>query len=342
MPGVVIKKIRNNGKGLFANKNFKRNEIIVSFRGTIIPGPTKYSVQIDWGKHLESHPPAKFLNHSCYPNAGVKTNNRGYPFLSAMRNIKKGEEVTFDYAMSEYNITPKFHCRCGSKNCRKLIGGFKFLDTKTKKKYKDFISSYLLKTLLIATNNPGKVLEYKEIFRKLKIPLEIVSLKDLNIKAKIDETGKTFEENAIKKAKFYCKLTNLPTLSDDSGIEIDYLNGEPGVKSRRWPGYEASDEEIIKFTLKKLKGIPQNKRGAQLRAVIGLAFPETKRVYIFEGILRGSIAKKPIDKSIAGYPFRSIFIPERDNKYLGELDIVAHRKQAVEKALPLLKKNFKF
>jgi len=193
---------------------------------------------------------------------------------------------------------------------------------------------------LIATTNPGKIREYKEIFKQLKIPLKIVSLKDLNIRIKIAETGKTFEENAVKKAKFCCKLTNLPTLADDSGIEIDYLNGEPGVRSRRWPGYEASDEEIIKFTLKKLKGVPKNKRGAQLRAVIGLAFPGDRKVYTFKGILRGVIAKKPIKKRFRGYPFRTLFIPAQSKKYLGELSIVAHRKQAIEKALPLLKKKF--
>lgn len=195
-----------------------------------------------------------------------------------------------------------------------------------------------MKKLLIATNNPGKVLEYGEIFKELKVPVRLVSLKELDIKERMEETGKTFVENAIQKAKFYYKLSKLPTLSDDAGIEIDYLGGEPGVRSRRWPGYEASDEEIIKFTLEKLKGVPKDKRGAQLRAVVGLVFPENKKVYTFEGILRGFIAEKPIKREIEGYPFRSLFIPLGNNKYLGELHIVAHRKQAVEKALPIIKK----
>lgn len=205
-----------------------------------------------------------------------------------------------------------------------------------------------MRKLLIATKNPGKILEYEEIFKQLKIPLRLISLKRLNIKERIEENGKTFEENAIQKARFYYKLTGLPTLSDDSGIEIDYLNGEPGVKSRRWPSsakasegkpeYEASDEEIIKFTLKKLRRVPISKRGAQLRAVIGLIFPGDEKVYAFEGVLRGHIAEKPIKLRMNGYPFRSIFIPLSGNKYLGELSIVAHRKQALEKALPIIKK----
>lgn len=199
-----------------------------------------------------------------------------------------------------------------------------------------------MKKLLVATNNPGKFKEYKEIFKQLKIPLKLIFLRSLNIKEKVNEDGKTFKENAIKKAEFYCKLTNLPVLSDDGGMEIDYLNGAPGVKSRRWLGYEASDEEIIKFTLKKLKDVPGDKRGAQLRAVMGLAFPGGKKVHIFEGALRGSIAEKPMMGRIKGYPFRSLFLPSGRKKYLGELHIVAHRKKAVEKASPVLKKYFNF
>lgn len=195
-----------------------------------------------------------------------------------------------------------------------------------------------MKKLLIATKNPGKVLEYHEIFKELGFQIELASLKDLGISQGLEETGSTFEENAVQKAQFYFNLSKLPTLSDDSGLEIDYLNGEPGVHSRRWPGYEASDEEIMQMALDKLKGVPKEKRGAQLRAVIGLAFPEDQKVYTFKGILRGIIAEKPFGKMIAGYPFRSIFIPENQNKYLGELSLVAHRKQAVEKALPIMKK----
>lgn len=187
-----------------------------------------------------------------------------------------------------------------------------------------------MKKLLTATTNPGKVLEYKEIFKELKLPVDLVSLKEAGITEKVEEDGKTLEENAVKKARFYFNLSKLPTMSDDAGLEIDFLNGEPGVKSRRWPGYEASDEEIRQMVLDKLKGVPKEKRGAQLRAVIGLIFPQDEKVYTFEGILRGSIAEKPFDKIITGYPFRSIFIAEDQ--------LFVHRKQAVEKALPIIRK----
>jgi XTP/dITP diphosphohydrolase len=165
-----------------------------------------------------------------------------------------------------------------------------------------------MKKLLIATNNPGKVKEYKELLKDL--PLKLVSLKDLGIKDKVNESGKTFEENAIKKAKFYSRLSGFLTLADDGGLEIDYLNGEPGVNSRRWPGYEATDKELIDFCLKKLEGVPWQKRKAQLRVIIALAIPG-KEVLTFEGKLRGIILTKPRGKLIPGYPFRPIFLSSK-------------------------------
>ncbi|PIR02130.1 MAG: non-canonical purine NTP pyrophosphatase [Candidatus Nealsonbacteria bacterium CG_4_9_14_0_2_um_filter_37_38] len=200
-----------------------------------------------------------------------------------------------------------------------------------------------MRKLLIATTNPGKIREYKEIFNRLKLPVKLVSLKDLKIKEKVKEDGETFEENAVKKAKFYYKLTKLPTLAEDSGLEIDYLNGQPGVKSRRWPGYEASDKELINITLKKLKGVTLEKRGAQLRVVMALIIDE--KVKTFQGLLRGIIMEKPIKKMIPGYPFRSLFYLPEIKKVIGELTMeqeamVAHRKKAVKKALPILKKIF--
>lgn len=195
-----------------------------------------------------------------------------------------------------------------------------------------------MKKILIATTNKGKTSEYKEIFKELGLPLELVTLKDLNIEEDIEENGNSFEENAVIKARFYYNLSKLPILSDDAGLEIDYLNGEPGIHTRRWPGYQASDEELFKLAIEKMKGVPEEKRGAQLKAVIGLVFPGVEKVYTFEGVLRGRIAEKPFQEIMPGYPFRSVFIPENSEKYLGEMNIVAHRKQAVEKAVPIIKK----
>lgn len=200
-----------------------------------------------------------------------------------------------------------------------------------------------IKKLLIATNNPAKLREYKELLRDL--PLKIVSLKDLRIEKKINENGKTFEENAIKKAKFYSELTGLPTLADDGGLEIDYLKGEPGVKSHRWLGYEASDQELIDFALKKLKGVPWRKRGAQFRVIVALAIPE-KGVFTFEGKKRGIILTKPRGKIISGYPYRSIFYLPKFRKSFNQLNFkeevkISHRKRPVKKLISILKNLYK-
>ena len=149
-----------------------------------------------------------------------------------------------------------------------------------------------MKKLLIATTNPAKIAEYRIILKNL--PLELITLGDLNIQKSIEEDGKTFEENAIKKVKFYSKLSGLPTLAEDGGIEVDYLNGERGVKSRRWPGHEASDEELIEITLKKLGGVPAEKRGAQLRIVIALSI--NNEITTSEGVIKGVILEKPVKK----------------------------------------------
>ena len=166
----------------------------------------------------------------------------------------------------------------------------------------------------------------------------------LKIKEKPKENGKTFKENAIKKAKFYSELINLPTLADDGGLEIDYLRGQPGIKSHRWPGYEASDQKLIDYTLKKLKGVPWEKRGAQFRVILALAIPG-KKVLTFEGKKRGIILTKPRGKIIPGYPYRSIFYLPKYKKSFNQLNFneeikIGHRKKPIKKLIPILKKLF--
>lgn len=196
-----------------------------------------------------------------------------------------------------------------------------------------------MRKLLIATKNPGKVFEYKAILKDL--PLKIVTLGDLNIKTGVEEDGKTFEENAIKKVKFYSKLSGLPTIAEDGGIEIDYLNGKPGVRSRRWPGHEASDKELINLTLKKLKGVPLEKRGAQLRVVAALAIDN--KIETSGAVLKGIILEKSIKKIIPGYPFRSLFYVPEAKKIFAEMTgeerkSVGQRRKAIKKLLPIIKK----
>lgn len=184
--------------------------------------------------------------------------------------------------------------------------------------------------LLLGTTNQGKIREYQWIFSE-NHNIELSTLEELAVRDKPEETGATFEENALIKARFYCEKTGLPSLGDDGGIEIDALGGEPGVKSRRWLGYECSDETLIGHCLKKMKNVPQGKRSARFRVVVIIAFPDGKTIR-GEGMQKGYITQSRVKELIPGYPFRSIFIREDTEvppNYLWKSHF-SHRKAAVE------------
>jgi len=173
-----------------------------------------------------------------------------------------------------------------------------------------------MKQILIATHNPAKLKELSFIFNNLiNNGFKILSLKDLNINKQPQETGTTFKENAYLKATFYAQLAKIPTISDDGGLGIDILKGEPGVKSRNWLGYEATDEELIKHTLEILKGKPIKKRLAYLETWICFYDPRNKKSFFNHERISGYIAKKPSRHREMGYPFRSLFKIKIREKY---------------------------
>src|SRR5437763_4693257 len=126
-------------------------------------------------------------------------------------------------------------------------------------------------TLLIATTNQNKLREYAAIFAGL--PLELRSLRDVGIGEDVEETGATFAENARLKAEFYAARSGLPALADDSGLEVAALNNEPGVRSHRYAGPDASDADRNALLLRKLEGVPFHARLARFVCVIALARP---------------------------------------------------------------------
>ena len=157
--------------------------------------------------------------------------------------------------------------------------------------------------LLIATTNAAKVREYRR--RLGDLPIELVEPQH---PPDVEETGATFEENALLKARAYAAWSGLPSLADDGGIEIDALGGEPGVRSARWLGRPAADQELIDYTLERLRGVPAERRGAQMRVVCALAEP-TGHVTVGQGVIRGAIAEQPLPTRDPGFPFRSVFVP---------------------------------
>lgn len=196
--------------------------------------------------------------------------------------------------------------------------------------------------LLIATTNPGKLGEIRRFLGDL--PIELIGLKDVGITDVVEETGKTFEQNAILKAKYYCQKSGLPTLADDGGFEIDALGGEPGVKSHRWihQDREDTDEELIAYTLEKMRGLPRARRGAQLRLVLALVFPDGRQ-YTVEEKTRGIVAQKPSEHRTKGFPYRSLlFLPEIGKYYDHDLltpeetETFNHRKRALDRLKPVI------
>ncbi len=181
--------------------------------------------------------------------------------------------------------------------------------------------------ILVATHNPAKLHELKLGLGSLKRKgAEIVSLKDLKIDAEPEETGKSFEENAKIKAKFYASLTKLLIIADDGGIAIESLNGEPGVKSRMWLDREASDEELINYTLKRLKGFPKEKRQAYFETCVCFYDLKKDKYLLEKERIYGYMNNVTSKRRVRGYPFRSLFIVGEFKKYYDELTSEEHEK----------------
>jgi len=202
--------------------------------------------------------------------------------------------------------------------------------------------------ILIATKNPGKVREIKFF---LGSGFEAISFSELVDAPDVEETGKTFEDNAILKAKKYFEWSGIPTVADDSGLEIDYLNGEPGVKSRRWPsfaeasagklGREKTDQELIDMALERLKGVPREKRTAHLVAVG--AYYDGKNLITERGSTDGYIVEEQKAQCEPGYPFRAIFWMPRFDKLYQDLtpeehNQINHRKLLYKKLVKTILK----
>ncbi len=183
--------------------------------------------------------------------------------------------------------------------------------------------------ILIGTGNKAKIDTYKKLLKDLDI--ELVSSKDLNI-PEPEEMGETFEQTAVDKASYYFNKSGIPAIVDDGGFEIEALNGEPGVKSKRWIGRDMSDEEIISEVIKRMEG--KKDRTAKHAVVVAVATPFG--VVTSHSEIEGVVAEKPSNKKIPGFPYRSVLFLPNYNKYWAELseeeeEIMNHRKHALEK-----------
>ena len=185
--------------------------------------------------------------------------------------------------------------------------------------------------LLIATHNRGKLKELS--FLLGGVPFELVSLSDVGIELDVDETGSTLEENATLKAETYARLSGLPTLADDSGLEVEALGGEPGVHSARYAGEGATDEDRIALLLKNLAGYPQPWT-ARFRCVAAIVRPG-QAAELYSGECRGEIITEP--RGDNGFGYDPVFLITREGKTMAELtsdekNRLSHRGAAAGKA----------
>jgi XTP/dITP diphosphohydrolase len=189
--------------------------------------------------------------------------------------------------------------------------------------------------IVLATRNLKKVREIKKILGALRV--EFLSLKDFPEIGEIEETGKTFGENAILKARTCARLTKKITLADDSGLEVDALGGKPGIYSARFaPNDRARNRKLLRL----LENVAANKRGAAFKCAVAVAIPDGK-IEVVEGHYRGRIAFR--ERGTAGFGYDPLFIAPRYGKTFAELGLdiknrISHRSCAFRKAKKLLKK----
>jgi XTP/dITP diphosphohydrolase len=200
--------------------------------------------------------------------------------------------------------------------------------------------------LLVATRSPHKLRELRELLALDHA--ELVSLDELGIEGDPVEDGETFETNAAIKARFGVAASGLPTLADDSGIEVDALGGAPGVRTRRYAGEDATDAENNAKLLEALRGLPAGERGARYVCVLALALPELAgprggvRIVTARGTCRGRIALEP--RGSGGFGYDPIFEPASEppgGRTLGlwtpvEKNAISHRARAARRMAPRL------
>lgn len=181
--------------------------------------------------------------------------------------------------------------------------------------------------ILVATKNKGKVKEIKSILNEFNV----LCLDDVGIDVDVEENGTTFEENALIKAREISKLTGKTVIADDSGLEVDYLNGAPGIYSARY--CEGSDDDRVNKLLSELKDVPQEKRGAHFTCAIAIVYTDG-REYTFRGECYGIIDTEK--KGENGFGYDPVFYFPEFKKTLAEVDAdvknkVSHRSIALEK-----------
>ena len=193
--------------------------------------------------------------------------------------------------------------------------------------------------LILATRNQGKVRELTNMLygdANSKQQLEVISLENYPDAPEVIEDGKTYAENAVKKASVIAAYTSHLTLADDAGLEVDALDGAPGINSKRWAGENATDETRIAKLLQALEGTTN--RRARFIAAIAVVYPNAKPKVVL-GVCEGHIRHNPVGES--GFGYDPVFVPDGYHQTFAELgdeikNRMSHRAKALEQAIALL------
>jgi XTP/dITP diphosphohydrolase len=193
--------------------------------------------------------------------------------------------------------------------------------------------------LLLATRNRNKVVEIQQALEATD--WQMVILSDIPNAPDVEEDGATFEQNALKKARSAARVSKLWTLAEDSGLEIDALGGEPGVKSARYAGEGASDADRIRKVLDQLSSVPDERRTARFRCVMCIIDPAGNE-NCFEGRCEGRIAAQP--RGSSGFGYDPVFVPDGYDKTFAELGLgvkgkISHRARAMQQVIEYLRER---
>jgi len=192
--------------------------------------------------------------------------------------------------------------------------------------------------VVLATNNAKKLAELRRIMAAAAPEIEVLGLADVAPYPEPAETERTFEGNALLKARACVAATGLPALADDSGLAVDVLNGMPGVRSARWAGPDATDEDNNELLLRQLVGVPAEERTGQFVCAMALVLTDGTE-HVRTGVMRGQVGTAPVGEN--GFGYDPLFIADGNTVTTAELDAVSkdaisHRGQAVRAIVPVV------
>jgi XTP/dITP diphosphohydrolase len=191
--------------------------------------------------------------------------------------------------------------------------------------------------LVLATRNQGKITEFRRILEELAPgQIELIGVDKFPDLVDVEETGTSFEENSLLKARYTSHATGLPAIADDSGLCVDALNGDPGIFSARWAGVHGNDQANLEKVLDQLKGVPDEKRTAHFKCVASLVLPDG-REQVAEGRFEGHILHAPVGEN--GFGYDPIFQPlglsiSSAQMSAQEKDLVSHRGKSLRAIAP--------